>query len=137
MATFIECFGPPRQIQSASSGGLTSDDTPRSDPVYFKVHSAKLAGVSTFFEDMTTASVASQNSSEDCLGGVPKVTMSESLAVVQALVDAAYNKSVKFKSPRDSLGDQSGLFQRIFKIYEAANKYGFNLLKDLSSLRLE
>lgn len=90
----------------------------------FKAHRQKLAAASTVFEDMLDLSNPCSEDSPDHQQKLPTVKLEEDWLVVFILLECAYNKPEVLALLRP--GAQWNL---LLDLYNAANKYQFNLVK--------
>jgi len=108
-----------------------SDDGLEPNLHVFKVHGKILAVPLTVFEDMLAASTDTSGEIEG-LEGVPEVKLEEEPAVVTVILGAAYNKS-ELLFPVIAGTD----WEVALKVWEAANKYSFHVLKGLASFKIQ
>lgn len=136
----LECPKPVQTASDHASSTIVASIKPNATrnaestspvaPVHaFRVHARTLAAHSTFFQAMIDTNETQDSGS---IGAdLPKVRMEEDMAVVNILLGAAYNNSEV-----QAVFTQSKDWRFILTVWEAANKYGFQLLRALATTLL-
>ena len=130
----LECI-TPRQSTTAQTAthqpGVAQNVAPAlgQSRHHMKVHRRILAAHSAFFESMIETS--GPQASDEGNVELPNVRMEEDLAVINVLLGAAYNNSEV-----QAIITESRDWTFILKVWEAANKYGFQLLRSLATTLL-
>lgn len=118
------------------SAGTEAEKSVETGLHVFKVHSKVLAMTSTFFKDMVDLTGGQAGGSPGDIAiatdaKLPEVEMEENAAVIDMLLAAAYQKP----EPLVNLTTKQA-WTFILEVWEAANKYGFPLLRVLCTTSL-
>lgn len=116
-----------KRLPTAVFGGVEAVKTvTKTDLHVFRVHSKVLAMTSPFFKDMVDLA-----GPVDAATSLHEVKMDESVSVIEVLLAAAYQKP----EPLAAMVVCKE-WQFIFEVWEAANKYSFQLVRVLCSTSL-